>query len=511
MPLQIRRGTEAERTAQTVPFAAGELVYATDSQKLYIGNGSTVGGIILTGFGPTDAKNAAAAVFTGGTNTGITFSYDTNNQVMNSTVSFPSSLTNNLSLNTHNITGTGNINITGTITATAFSGNIGGNLASDIVLNSHNITGTGSISITGNVTATSFFGNLNGGLAADLVMNSHNITGTGNVNTSGTITGSILNGNLSGGLAANLALNSHDITGIGNINTTGNIIVSGTFNAQAGLGADLRLNNHDISGTGNIIHTGNIVNTGNISSNGTISTTSGGNITASGYITAVGNISTGDGTVSSAAVVAAGNISSTGGTISTSSLTIGTDGSIVSSVRVSGFDNDVFIGTKTTPNTLNITSAKKFLTMTGVVGGGGGIPNINTFISRGTLASPTAVQPGDPLMVHSAAGWDGTSYVSEGSYGLIVDPEETVSTNKVLSLYFVRLADRSNINRIMQFTAQGIFTAPVILASSYAGSVNYPGGANWTTLSPQPGMIIYDSNSNHFLGYNGTTWKQLDN
>ena len=42
MALQIRRGTDAERTGIT-PLA-GELIFTTDTKKLYVGDGTTVGG-----------------------------------------------------------------------------------------------------------------------------------------------------------------------------------------------------------------------------------------------------------------------------------------------------------------------------------------------------------------------------------------------------------------------------------------------------------------------------------
>jgi hypothetical protein len=45
MALQFRRGTEAERL--TVVFAEGELIYITDTKKIYIGDGVTVGGILV--------------------------------------------------------------------------------------------------------------------------------------------------------------------------------------------------------------------------------------------------------------------------------------------------------------------------------------------------------------------------------------------------------------------------------------------------------------------------------
>ena len=43
MALQIRRGTDTER--QGVVFALGELVYTTNTQKLYVGDGLTMGGV----------------------------------------------------------------------------------------------------------------------------------------------------------------------------------------------------------------------------------------------------------------------------------------------------------------------------------------------------------------------------------------------------------------------------------------------------------------------------------
>ena len=52
MPLQIRRGTDAERLAMTQPLAQGELLFVSTpgAERLYIGNGSTLGGIQITGY-----------------------------------------------------------------------------------------------------------------------------------------------------------------------------------------------------------------------------------------------------------------------------------------------------------------------------------------------------------------------------------------------------------------------------------------------------------------------------
>lgn len=47
MALQLRRGIEADRV--TIIPATGELIYTTDSKLVYVGDGSTVGGVAVTG------------------------------------------------------------------------------------------------------------------------------------------------------------------------------------------------------------------------------------------------------------------------------------------------------------------------------------------------------------------------------------------------------------------------------------------------------------------------------
>lgn len=90
MALRLRRGTSAER--QLITPLQGELIYATDTKKIYVGDGATVGGVLV---GPVS----------------VDLVDDITPQ-----------LGGNLDLNGNNITGTGNISIDGTITAT---GNIG--------------------------------------------------------------------------------------------------------------------------------------------------------------------------------------------------------------------------------------------------------------------------------------------------------------------------------------------------------------------------------------------------
>ncbi len=210
MALQLRRGTNAERAAET--FAVGELIYTTDTKQIYVGDGSTQGGVLVS----------------------------------SSAASSPASLTQNLSLNGFNISGTGNIS------ATAFVGDGSG------------LTGIASgagveegqeyaIDIQGNVRGddtTVLVDAALGRVSADHYGDGSNLTGITlnqltNVDTTGVTTNSILkydgadwvigvDGGGGGGLAnvvedttpqlgGNLDLNSNNITGSGNIDLSGNI------------------------------------------------------------------------------------------------------------------------------------------------------------------------------------------------------------------------------------------------------------------------------------------------
>jgi hypothetical protein len=142
MALKLRRGTEANRTSITP--AEGEIIYVTDTKKLYVGDGSTPGGVLQGGSG-------------GGSLTGITD---------NATVSVLTlgdatiSIDADLSITGQEIVGDGDINIsgditasgagTGIITANSFVGNVTGNVIGDVAGNLiGNVTGNASGAHTG--------------------------------------------------------------------------------------------------------------------------------------------------------------------------------------------------------------------------------------------------------------------------------------------------------------------------------------------------------------------------
>jgi len=111
MPLQIRRGTAAERNALTSPLVVGELLYVTDQGKIYIGDGTAIGaadiagnpgqggkGLIITGFTTEEAQDATNSLFSNGSHTNITFTYNDSADSISAAVNL-SSYTGNITVN----------------------------------------------------------------------------------------------------------------------------------------------------------------------------------------------------------------------------------------------------------------------------------------------------------------------------------------------------------------------------------------------------------------------------
>ena len=168
MSFRLRRGTDSER--QSVVFAEGELVYTTDSKELYVGDGTTLGGIKITG----------------------------------SVEVSPIALSRNLDLNTFDITGAGDITISGMISADAFYGN-GANLTHLPVLDVNNGAAY-QISIMG--------------ADSSIIVNSETSELRGDV--FGSVTGSVFGVNNT--VLVNGSTNTIDashLSGVGNINVVG--------------------------------------------------------------------------------------------------------------------------------------------------------------------------------------------------------------------------------------------------------------------------------------------------
>jgi hypothetical protein len=175
MPLQIRRGTEAERIAMVPKLANGELLWITDAKKLYVGDGVLASSALapVTGFNAEDAQDAAALLFTTTpTHSNITFAYDDLAGTLTATV--------NLS------------NYVGTIKASSFNGSL---VADDSTTLVDAISGTFNGNLVGNVTGNTagihtgaVVGNVTGNTAG---IHTGNVTGDVTGNTEGYHTGDV--------------------------------------------------------------------------------------------------------------------------------------------------------------------------------------------------------------------------------------------------------------------------------------------------------------------------------
>lgn len=137
MALQIRRGTNAERL--TITPLQGELIFTTDTQKVFVGDGTTLGGVaISTDTNSEDVQDIVGPMFTGGTHTGISFSYNDGNGTINATV-------------TGGGGGSGTVTDVSVASANGFSGSVANSTTTPSITLSTSVTGM----LKGNGTAIS--------------------------------------------------------------------------------------------------------------------------------------------------------------------------------------------------------------------------------------------------------------------------------------------------------------------------------------------------------------------
>jgi len=478
MPLQIRRGTDAERLAMIQPLAAGELVYITDSQRLYIGNGSAIGGVQITGYTNEDAVDAVGAALVAGSHNGINFTYgltqDNANRI-DATVSI-SQLAQNLNLNNYNITGTGNINIAGNVTITGrFTGDYKGSIFGDdstslvnSIDSSINLDGT----VKGNVvpdadtarnlgSITKRFNTLY--LSNGITLGSRSISVlNGNVDlpTGTTIGGEPLGAATLRGTDLNVNIIADDSTKIvdssngsfhgllyGSVAADDSSLIINHYDRtfSGGLGANLVLNSYNITGNGNI----------NLSGGATFTQAASSSTSLTAPI------------VNATSMLNADNISD----VTDNGISVTSDSS--SPLAITGH------------GTLGPTSGQVYF-------------NIN--VAKGTTSAPTTTQGGDYLGGIVIQGYNGSDYKTAS---LIVSAWDSTA---ILSDLFPKSTLRfsagggGSLIRQASFDSQGVFSAPILQAGRYTtAEMN-------SIANPTAGMIIFNTTASDFYGYNGTSW-----
>jgi len=405
MSLRIRRGTDAQR--QTLTFDQGEVVYTTDTKKVYVGDGITQGGVNIL------ANSAGVGVTFNGTTQAFDFS--TNN--LGLTTSVISEGTNkyyttqraqdaaaSLFTSVGSPTSTGSV--TGTITPSTIvlavaptnmvqgeriviSGTGGNGLSATtyyvVSVNSANVVLASTLAnamastpvpisslTTGSITGTTYAA---GATDTGITFTYDSINHVMNVTASGVT--SIVN-DTSPSLGGNLAIGNYNITssGTGAISIAGGITTTGTITASTGLGADLSLNSRSITGTGNISIAGRLA------------------------------------------------------------------------ITNSGQEVSQFVGQNST-------------------GSGVTTPQINMYTSRGTVSSPTASQPGDYLANLSFGGYKSGAYFQAVNFISILDSAANMSNASPAGGLGIAINDNAGGNSIFRFSYQGVLTAPVFQATSY--------------------------------------------
>lgn len=538
MALQLRRGTDAQR--QSLQLQDGELVWTTDTHKLYVGDGTSLGGLnVLKNvagngvawnettqkldfvqenlslttvnvpegnggglyFTPNRASAAVAAALNAGGPTGISFSYDTNTGHITATVTganlLPPVSGNNGKWLT--IDDSGNLlwhtaPFGSGLTLPSQPGNQGSYLTTDgtnliwsqIAINtlSGGIGGTHRASlnvVTGEFTTTGDIVS-GGNIKIDQNKDILRFNGTSYVSVLGGL--QQVAGDSAPGLGGDLTLNSHNIIGTGNINITGTLTVTG-------LGANLGLNSHNITGTGNV----NI--NGSVTANSLVSNVISGNgasvVVSSSAQTPLSIHAIGAGSLDSGYVPALA-LNSSKGTIGTPLDTV--PGDTLYAINFTGYHSGSYLSAGglnyawDANAILTDMAPASVLTVFTQAGDGNGVNgsgyNLLTFDSTGTLAMPTVkVESGSaahPSIVFDESAND-TGFFHPGD-GIIC-----VSINAT---------ERVRID------SGGIRTTGFMKVGSFNGSGNYPS-------PPEAGMMILDSNDGHFYGYNGSNWQRLDN
>jgi hypothetical protein len=418
MPLQIRRGTNAERLILASPLVSGELLWIVDDQRLYIGDGTTLARDLLpvTGFNAEDAQDTAASLFTAGSHTGITFVYEDANDRVNATVNIPQ-LLQNLDLNNFSITGTGNIAITGDLSIT---GNITGDYKGSLFADDSTLLVNG---IDGSI-------NLDGTVKGDVVPDQNEAYDLGS--TSNRFKDLYLSG-------TSLYLGSAQITASGAaVNLPAGSTINGVLisDIESGVAAG---NDYNINIVGD--DSSSIIN----SSSRTVTASGGffGNLTGDVKGSIFGDDSTKIVDAVANEVYAAGGFF---GNLTTDNIT-GTN--IILNSLTTTQTNQFFITNDNSNNDSNLSIRKN--TNAGNFGA-----RMTLFRSTGTDSVPVSVAQNDVLSVISSGGHDGVDFTSGAAITTVVDA--AVSPGIVpSSVLFSTMNSAGNFAGRGRFNSNGTF------------------------------------------------------
>ena len=489
MPLQIRRGTNAERVAMTVPLAAGELLWIIDDQRLYVGNGTTLPSslVSVTGYTNEDAQDAAASLFTSGTHKNVSFTYNDALNRIDATVdlsNYNGSIDGDLvgsvfaDNSTRLIDGTnGKFNLNGTINGhvvpdqnSVYDLGSNANKFRDLYLSGSTIfLGSASITSTGSAV------NLPAGSTVNGVL-----IGSGTGSGDGVIEGSTYK--------INIAADDSSIMVNSDLET---VIASGGFFGDI---------------TGNV--TGDV--SGNIT--GVVTGTTGSSLIGNVTGNLVGDV-TGDVTGSVFADNSSIMVDATEGTFYG---TIQTGSAFLNSNNLTCI-GPFELGTSADALELNL-NLNTNLQIRQIIDPLGGSGYITSVQSRGTLESPAAAQVGDELggMLVRAYTNSSTSAIA-GIIGFSVDPTAVIAGgNFIKSQLILSAASDTTQDPANAFVlnSDGVATSNAFVAIKYMQLPVYADDTARSTAIPTPakGMMVFMTSgtapavTNKTVVYDGSAW-----
>ena len=549
MPLQIRRGTDAERTAMTQPLAAGELIFVTNTNRLYIGNGTTNGGVPVTDYTDEQARDAVAPMLVNGTHSAISFVYDDALDKINATVNLSDyqGVIKAAAFNGSVVANDSSLLIDGNTGKFNLSGSVGTDIIPDtdvaydlgsatyrfrdlylsgssIKLGAATITAVGDAvnlplgSTMGGVPLAGGAGSdYNGNIIGDdstIIVNAATkvVTASGGFigNVTGTVTGnagSVTNGVYitdTGTVTNTMLAGSIEDTKLSTISTAGKVSNSATTATNANTASAIVSRDGSGNFLANIITSALIGNvTGNI--NGVVTGTAGSSL--------IGNV-TGNLTGNSDGFHT-GDVKGSVFADDSAMIIDGTSSRVIATRFVSdtaefaGQGNVLILGTTATPASLRIIGDELegigiYSRTDGFVDGGG---PINFYGQSGTYSVPAKIVSEGTLGAFSFSGYNGTTYkLGALMLASVVAGTDTTGDAFIKTNIIIGTSNGTDQpDQALLIRHDKVAEASCFKATPFADAT----ARNTAIPTPEAGMIVYITSTNKLQAYNGAGWQDL--
>lgn len=136
-------------------------------------------------------------------------------------------------------------------------------------------------------------------------------------------------------------------------------------------------------------------------------------------------------------------------------------------------------------------------------GTSGGTAGVGLNCVRGTPLAPLNTAVGDFLGGYAIRGYYNGQYKPGVSIGASWAPTADLTSPVPASRFGVLTGTNTGVN-LMQFDNRGVLSAPIMQTGN-----TYTTSPDTRPTSPVKGMIIFETTTNTFQGWNGTTWATL--